>query len=126
MSSSFLILLFSLIADRYAALHSQFISPGDAESYQNSLISITRARSSIPLPHFLADPLRDYVPEWRRWARAKGFIMRKGWRRAVEQGVEGQWKIEGEGTTEEWIEQMQKVLAWEEEQDKIDPRPITC
>lgn len=52
--------------------------------------------------------------------------MRKGWRRAVEQGVEGQWKIKGEGTTEEWIEQMQKVLAWEEEQDKVDPRPITC
>lgn len=36
-------------------------------------------------------------------------------------GVEGQFAIEGEGTEEEWIECMRRVLEWEERQNEEVP-----
>ncbi len=118
-------------ADQFTAGH-KYTAPGTAEDFQDALVALVRARSSVPLPDFLADG-KPFVSAWRRkyGVRKTAFFLRKGWRRAVEYGVEGQFtEVPGTGgrkvaTEEEFVEAMERLEEWETEQDKVQHREIT-
>lgn len=118
-------------ADQFVVGH-KYTSPGSAEDFQDSLVDLVRARTSLPMPGFLADG-QPYVSAWRRkyGVRKTAFFLRKGWRRAVEYGVEAQFvEVPGSGgrkvaTEGEFVEAMDRLFEWETEQDKIQHREIT-
>ncbi|KAI5478827.1 FAD/NAD P-binding domain-containing protein [Pseudohyphozyma bogoriensis] len=99
---------------------------GEAEDYMDFLVSIVKSTSTISVPDFLADPDTPFVPAWRRKfaLRTTAFFLRKGWKRAVEQGVQKQF-TESASTEEEWVEALERLEQWENEQDLIEPRNIT-
>lgn len=117
-------------ADQFEIGH-KYTAPGTAEDFQDSLVDLVRARTSLPMPEWLAGG-QAFVSEWRRkyGVRKTAFFLRKGWRRAVEYGVERQFvevpgggkKVETEG---EFVEAMDRLFEWETEQDKIQHREIT-
>lgn len=53
------------------------------------------------------------------------FFLRKGWRRALELGVQDQF-VKGAETEEDWIKAMEKLDRWESDMDeKVQHREIT-
>ncbi|GAA6019763.1 hypothetical protein JCM10207_009255 [Rhodosporidiobolus poonsookiae] len=106
----------------------KFTAPGRAESYQSSLLSLLRLRSSIPLPAHLADPSVPYVPAWRAWARSPPVFaaLRKAYNRAVSEGVEERFRAQGaagEGAREleeEWVRVMEELVEWGERRERED------
>ena len=118
-------------ADQFTNGH-KYTAPGTAEDFQDGLVDLVRARSLLPMPAFLADG-QPYVSAWRRkyGVRKTAFFLRKGWRRAMEYGVEGQFtEVPRTGgrkvaTEEEFVEAMDRLFEWETEQDKVEHREIT-
>lgn len=93
--------------------------------YQNNLLKLVRTKSSIPVPSYLVDPAQEgFVQEWRYWGRGKGFFLRKGFRRAKEQGLAHKF-LPKDSSEEAWIQVMKDLIEWETEQDKIEPWELT-
>ncbi|KZT29650.1 FAD/NAD(P)-binding domain-containing protein [Neolentinus lepideus HHB14362 ss-1] len=96
-----------------------------ATDYQNAFISYLRANSSIPLPDFLADG-HDYVEPWRKNSREDTFLLRKGWLRAEELGIQDKF-LEGAVTEEDWVNVMVHLKDWElkhEEAERGEAEPF--
>ncbi|GAA5863813.1 hypothetical protein JCM8547_006073 [Rhodosporidiobolus lusitaniae] len=105
----------------------KFLNPGAAESYQDSLLSLLRSHSLIPLPPQHTSPSTPYVPTWRRWGRAQTIRLRKAFLAAVEEGVEEQFRAnakakEEEGgeypSEEEWVGAMERLIEWFEGKER--------
>ncbi|KAI5477246.1 FAD/NAD P-binding domain-containing protein [Pseudohyphozyma bogoriensis] len=93
-----------------------FINPGDAEAYQDSLLLSIRSRSSIALPSWLSDPNTPYIEDWRRYWRANGVKLGITYAKAVESGLGGEKRFTSEtGTQEDWVRAMEELERWGEE-----------
>ncbi|TFK49541.1 FAD/NAD(P)-binding domain-containing protein [Heliocybe sulcata] len=89
-----------------------------ATDYQNGLVAYLRANSSIPLPYFLADG-HEYVEPWRQRSREDTFLLRKGWLRAEELGIQDEF-LRGAVTEEDWVSVMARLRDWELEQEEAE------
>ncbi|GAA6035458.1 hypothetical protein JCM8097_000264 [Rhodosporidiobolus ruineniae] len=96
----------------------KFLSLGQAEAYQDALLTLIRSHSLIPLPSRLASPSTPYVPDWRRWGRANTIRLRRAFLLAVEEGIEAERFRAKEGTEEEWIRTLEALNEWYEGKER--------
>ncbi|GAA5845804.1 hypothetical protein JCM9279_002380 [Rhodotorula babjevae] len=98
----------------------KFTEPGQAESYQDALLSLLRSSSPVALPDHLGPSNTPFVSPWRRRFRGSIVALRRAFLRAVEEGKEEEFRASGSGSEEEWVEAMERLERWLIERMEVD------
>ncbi|KAM0748925.1 FAD/NAD(P)-binding domain-containing protein, partial [Meredithblackwellia eburnea MCA 4105] len=95
----------------------RFATEGSAQDYQDDLVAHVQRRSPYPLPSRFANSSKPYVEKWRRAGRNETFLMRRGWLRAEESGLDKEF-IQGAVTEQDWVEAMERITRWQKEYEE--------
>lgn len=103
---------------------SRFPTEGSAEDYQDDLVNYLRKYSRIPLPEYLQqNETLLYVEPWRRRNRDDIVLLKRGWARAEEKGIQEQF-VRDAITEDDWVEVMDRVRIWEKKWEEENVEPI--
>ncbi|GAA5915817.1 hypothetical protein JCM8208_006874 [Rhodotorula glutinis] len=98
----------------------KFAAPGQAEEYQDSLLSLLRASSPIAIPAHLGPPDTPFVSSWRHHFRGSIVALRRAFLRAVEEGKEEEFRASDSGSEGEWVEAMRRLARWRTTREEED------
>ncbi|KAL0072454.1 hypothetical protein AAF712_000217 [Marasmius tenuissimus] len=100
----------SLGYDPYKVGHRQVGGDNEAQNYQDELVDYLKSRKKLP------NDGKKFVEQWRRDARRRSDLLKRGWDRVVASEDTDSW-LKGVESEDDWADLMERLAEWEEERE---------